>query len=634
MQSVLFPPSSTWRPTPVKDLPSWKAAKRIAIDCETRDPDLKKLGPGSGRRKDSYIVGVGFAIEDGPSFYLPYRHEGGDNLHEDQVLKYLRDQAANFEGVIVGANLSYDLDFLSSDRVTFPNATWFRDVQIADPLISELHTSYTLEAIAKRFGYSGKDESMLREAASMYGLDPKSGMWRLPARYVGGYGEQDVRLPLKILRTQEREIDAQDLWKIYDLESNLLPVLVKIRRRGVRVDFDRLARIEAWSLGEENKALAQIKNDSGITLSSDNVWNATALAEVLTAIGVKVKKTAKGQPNVDHVLLEGLTHPVGKAITHARKMNKLRTTFAESVRRHSVNGRIHCTFNQLKRSSDEGKLEGAGPGRMSCSHPNLQQQPSRDAFAATWRAIYLPEEGHLWAACDYSQQEPRMAIHYACLSRTLIGDVAHKAALVARDKYRSDPKTDNHQMMADMAGIKRKVAKAIYLGLSYGMGGAKLCHSLGLPTIWIEQDGKKVERAGDEGKHLLDTFDAKVPFIKRLSKACEAKAKSNGYITTLLGRRCRFPTTKKGEYDWVYTAFNKLIQGSSADQCKAAMIALDKAGVTMLIQVHDEVGLSVNNKEEADRAAEIMRDCVPLELPSRVDVEIGQSWGQSMDPNV
>lgn len=657
LQSPLFTTAqSNWTPPDLSSLPSWAGAKRIAIDCETKDPNLKQLGPGA-RDPEAYITGISFAIEDGPGAYLPMRHAGGDNLPVEAVLAYIQDQARNFEGTVVGANLPYDLDFLASEEVEFKRAKWFRDVQIADPLINELHDSYSLQNIAKRWGFEGKDESVLRAAAADYNIDPKKDMWVLPARFVGAYGEEDTRLPLAILRRQEREIEDQDLWGVYDLESRLLPVLVKLRRRGVRIDTAHLDRVERWALDQEAQQLAEVHRLTGHRINVGEVWAADRIAPALESIGVRVPRGApsktqpQGKPSIDKFLLGKIDHPVARALERARKVSKL-NQFGGSVRAHMVNGRIHCTFNQLRKQKDDEEegTAGAAYGRLSCEHPNLQQQPARDDFAPMWRAIYLPEEGQLWASNDYSQQEPRMAVHYACLSRGIIGDWAWRAAIAARDAYRNDPNTDNHQMMADMANIKRKQAKEIYLGLSYGMGGAKMCRALGLPTMMAvrgprgrlidartpegerlaAEGARRFEAAGPEGQALLDTFDSKVPFIKRMAKACETRAKAVGYITTLSGRRCRFPTDEHGNFDWTHKGLNRLIQGASADQTKQAMIALDDAGLDMMIQVHDEIAFSVEDQKEAHRAAEIMKTCTPLELPSKVDVEIGRSWGHSM----
>ena len=653
MQPPLFTTvSSDWVAPDLSTLPSWEGAKRVAIDCETRDPDLRKLGPGAGRRPNSYITGISFAIEDGPGGYLPIRHECGGNLPLEGVLAYLRDQARTFSGDIVGANLQYDLDFLAGDGIEFERVRYFRDIQIADPLINELHDSYSMQAIAERWGFPGKDEALLRAAAVDYGIDPKKDMWMLPAKFVGKYAEEDTRLPLNIIRRQEREIDEQDLWGVYNLESKLLPILTGLRRRGVRIDCDRLDMIERWALEKETEALAQVRSITGHRIAVGDVWKPEVMAPAIEHIGVKLNKTSQGKPNIDKELLGSIDHPVADLLERARKVNKLRTTFASSVRDHMVNGRLHGTFNQLRRQKDNESdgTAGAAYGRLSSEHPNLQQQPARDEFAMMWRAIYLPEEGELWASNDYSQQEPRMAVHYACLAKDLIGHQAWLSAIEARDKYRNDPNTDNHQMMADMAGIKRKAAKEIYLGLSYGMGGAKMCRKLGLPTMMavrgprfqlfdvnspegqrlVAEGARRFEAAGPEGQALLDTFDHKVPFIKKLAKACEARAKAVGYITTLSGRRCRFPKDKDGNYDWTHKGLNRLIQGSSADQTKMAMVACAEAGLDIIIQVHDEIAFSVHDMKEAAEAAYIMRTCTPLELPSKVDVEIGQSWGHSM----
>lgn len=654
IQQPLFATAAPgWKPTPVSALPSWAGAKRIAVDTECCADGLRKLGPGAGWRANNYVVGVSFAIEDGPAFYLPFRHEGGDNLPEDHVLAYLRDQCAAYSGDLAGANIPFDLDYLAADGVTFPKVRWFRDVQIADPLVCELHDRYSLQAIAERHGLEGKNETGLRGAARDYHVDPKKDMWKLPGRFVAEYAIEDARLPLLLLRRIERQIDEQELWGVYDLESKLLPILSHLRRKGIRIHQDRLAMVDAWALAQETAALATVHRECGVRIAVGDVWKAEVVARALAAIGMKVGKTSNGKSNVDKAALGSVKHPVTQALDWARRVNKLRTTFVESVRAHmGTDGRLHTTYNQLKREkeSEEDQTRGAAYGRLSSANPNLQQQPARDEFGPMWRSIYLPEEGCQWASCDYSQQEPRMAVHYASISRSAIGDEAWEASLIARDKYRNDPSTDNHQMMADMAGIKRKDAKEIFLGLAYGMGGAKMCAKLKLPTRMVvrgargrvfdadsqegkraaEDGGKRYLAAGEEGQRLLDTFDEKVPFIKKMAKACEARAKKVGCIRTISGRRCHFPVDKDGNVDWAHKAFNRLIQGSSADQTKRALVDCFEAGLDILAQVHDEIAFSVESPEESARAAEIMRTGTPLELPSKVDTETGESWGHSM----
>ncbi len=661
MQLPLWEPASAWKPPRISDLPSWDGAKRVGFDCETRDPDLKQLGCGA-LRDNSFLSGFSFSLEDGGDYYVPLRHQGGDNVEDtEQALCYLRDQAKHFDGDLVGAHLPYDLAYMGTESVAFPKAT-MRDVQVADPLINELHFAYSLKAIAERWNLPGKDDELMREAAQHYGVDMKGGMWRLPARFVGPYAEQDSRLPLQILRKQERMLEEQGLWKIWDLESAVLPVLMRMRQRGVRVSQDRLEEISRWSLEQEAEALAKVHHVTGVKIEVGDVWKAEPLAEAIAYLGIPVPKTAGGSPSITAEWLEGIDHEVADAIVWARKTNKLRTTFVQSVRTHMINGRIHATFNQMRRTTDEregGDTKGAAYGRLSCESPNMQQQPARDEFAKMWRSIYLPEEGTTWASCDYSQQEPRWLVHFAELEEL------PKAALAAQ-KYRDDPKTDSHDMMTRLihgAAVdtwdpkvykkKRFDCKQIFLGKCYGQGGASTAMKIGLSTRWAvfgkrygentyfdtQEEAVKYARlhgtrawrvAGEEAQVILDKFDAELPFVKKLAKACEKVAKKRGYIRTIGGRRCRFPVNDAGEYMWTHKTLNRLIQGSSADQVKTSLVEIDAAGYFLQLQIHDENTGSVESEKQANEMGEIMTNCLPGNIPFLVDVECGSSWGDSM----
>lgn len=667
MQLPLIAPLSSWQPPRIADLPEWRNHKRICIDIETNDPTLRELGPGV--RRNGYISGISFAIENtNHKYYVPLRHAGGDNVEDvNQALNYFSYQAKSFSGEIVGANLNYDLDFLESAGVTFPQIKMFRDVQIAEPLIDELQLSFSLEKICQKYLGIGKSEELLREAALSYKIDPKKDMHLLPARYVGEYAEEDAALPLLILRRQEREIESQDLWNIFNLESKLLPVLLRMRRRGVRVSLDKLTQVEQWSTNQEKQALAIVKRETGIDIPFNSVWQAAALVPALKAIGVDIPITPKTKkPSIDKAFLSSIDHPVAHAIARARRVNKIRTTFCQSIRNHVIGDRIHCTFHQLRSSNDDdedGEGDGARYGRCSSNNPNMQQQPARDPeIGPLWRDIYIPEDGELWCSADFSAQEPRQVVHYA--NKVTLGNVyangksinAQLSALRMQNEYINNPFTDPHQALADIimgrtaTKTERSNAKIIFLGLSYGMGGAKLCRSLGYPTIMAVYDkesgkvvdatselgkviaangGRIYEAAGAEGQALLDKFDESVPFVKALNKICQKAATSKGYIRTDAGRKCRFPKDAAGNVDFTHKALNRLIQGSSADQTKTVMIELDNQGYFMTLQVHDECCFSVKNETEAKKIGEIMENTYKLNVPSRVDVEIGRSWGNA-----
>lgn len=667
IDSMLKP---TWRLPDMASLPDWGSARRVGIDVETRDDHLKDLGIGV--RRGGYVVGFSVTIEDGPSVYLPIRHQLGTNLPEQEVLRYMRDNARRFNGAYVGANLSYDLDYLWQEGIVSngPNVRYL-DVQVADPLIWELHRSYSLKSIAERHGLPGKDEAELERAAKMFGVHPKSGIWRMPPEYVGAYAEQDTKLPLQIMRRLERQIDEQDLQQVWEIESQVLPVLVKLRRRGVRIDIERLARIREWSRLEEAKEVAEIKRLTGIDIGMERAHRADAVLPVLEQAGISTKRIVWERHDdgtesrvekdaLDALLLKTSTHPAMKCILRARKLGKLRNTFAASVERYMVNGRLHCTFNQVVRQAEDGSddTEGARPGRLSCKDPNLQQQPARDEFASEWRSIYIPEEGAEWGCLDYSQQEPRWTTHWATVLQL---EKAEEAA----EEYRTNPKADNHDMMAKLTGLPRKSAKTIYLGLCYGQGGARLCGDLGLPSEYavgyLDKSGQyrmeylpdrragEARRselasegiynargwpcAGPEGRSILEQFDNKAPFIKKLSKIAQKRAEKNGFIKSASGRRLHFEVKGDG-YDKAHKALNRLIQGSAADQTKRAMVIIDREmpDTFVQLQVHDEMDGSFGDRQEMRRMAKIMREAWPdTKVPFRVDVEAGPSWGQIKD---
>lgn len=623
-----FLPQTSWVAPSVSSLPDWGSCKRVGFDIETKDPDLKKLGIGV--RRDGKAIGVSFAFEDGPGFYLPFGHASEGNLDRDQVFDYLRDQSKKFTGVLGGANLPYDLDYMAEDGVIFKNAS-IRDIQIAEPLLNEHRLRYGLDPLAKVYNLSGKDETLLKETAALFQAHPKSELWKLPPKFVGGYAEQDARLPLKILRKQERLLEDQGLWSIYMLECELLPVLIKMRRRGVLVSLKRLDMVTAHLLKMEQELCDAINAKSMVRITPSDLKTTAALAPLIKSLGVELPKTAKtGKDSITKDFLAGLDHPIATMLNEARAFNTMRTNFCgQTYKFLTPQNRVHTTFNQLK--SDKGdndnlskkaKTEGSVGGRLSAKLPSLQNQPIRHpTLGAVWRGIYLPEPGQLWASSDYSQQEPRLSVHYSELLNL-------PGAKAAGDRYRNDPSTDYHQMMADMTGLNRKDAKAVFLAKCYSMGGAKLCRTLGLPVRIKTIYGKKMEVAGVEGQKIIDQFSDRVPFIPKLAKLVEERALNKGIIRTLLGRAIHFPADPVGNFEWTHKALNRLIQGSAADQMKQAMVNLDKAGIKLQLQVHDEVDLSVKNKDHAERVAEIMRTSAPLLVPSKVDLEIGRSWGE------
>jgi len=615
----MFDRPSEW--VPPSSFPDLSSATEIAIDLETCDPNMESMGPG-WPRKDGFIVGYAVAV-DGWRGYYPIAHQGGGNLDERIVNRWMK-KVLELPCDKIMHNAAYDLGWLRASGFTV-NGTIY-DTMLAAPLIDENRFSYALNSLGFDYLKEVKSEQGLKDAASDFGVHAKKELWKLPAMYVGDYAEQDAALTLKLWHHLKALIKKDEVESIFTLETELLPVLIDLTFQGIRFDRSKCEMLIDDFKQKEAEHVKQIKSLSGEKV---DIWAAASIAKAFDKLGIPYPKTTTGLPSFTKTFLDGHPHEIAKLIIEAREFNKTHGTFLEPYLRHSAaDGRIHPHVNQM-RSEDGGTVTG----RLSMNNPNLQQVPARhEIIGPLVRSLFLPEEGQLWAANDFSSQEPRLLVHYATLL-DLPG--AERMA----EAYRNDPNTDFHQMVADMAGIKRKAAKTIGLGLMYGMGKQKLANSLDLPL--------------DEAAELINTFHLKVPFLKgtvnSVMKRIDHPA-SGGSIRTLLGRKCRFPLWEPVEYGinkalpreqaiveygprikraMTYKGLNRLIQGSAADQTKAAMVALNKAGFRLLLQVHDEVAVSVNNKEEALAAAEIMRNAVQLEVPSKVDTEIGPSWGEA-----
>jgi DNA polymerase I-like protein with 3'-5' exonuclease and polymerase domains len=521
-------------------------------------------------------------------------------------------------------NAAYDLGWLRSSGFTV-NGTII-DTMLAAACLDENRMSFSLNALGFDYLKQVKSEQGLKEAAKDFGVHPKKELWKLPAMFVGEYAEGDAELTLKLWQCFKGLLRREEVESIFELETELLPVLVDITLRGVRFDRQKAIDLRNDMTAREKELLKQIRETAKTPV---DIWAAASIARGFDNLSIAYPKTEAGAPSFTKSFLESCDHPIAKCIIEARELNKTYGTFLKPyIDLSSGDGRIHPHVNQLR--SDEG---GTVTGRLSMANPNLQQVPARhEIIGPLVRNLFLPEEGQLWASCDFSSQEPRLLVHYAVLLN-LPGSEKMQAA------YLKDPRTDFHQMVADMAGIKRKAAKTIGLGLMYGMGKKKLAQSL--------------DMSSEEAEALIALFHQNVPFLRSTVDAVMRRIEnpsSGGAIRTLLGRKCRFPlfepvawgVNKALPYEqalieygprikraMTYKGLNRLIQGSAADQTKRAMVKLHNAGFTILLQLHDEIVVSVNNKEEAEEVGRIMRTAVELGVPSVVDVEVGESWGSA-----
>jgi len=615
-QLPLFQPPSEW--TPPEKIPDLSDAKEIAVDLETYDPGIKETGPGWAVDK-GYIAGVAIAVE-GWKGYFPIRHDGGGNFDEN-ILKRQVQKIMNLPCDKVFHNASYDVGWLRWWGVEVKGK--IIDTLIAAPLIDENRFRYSLNELGKDYLKDTKSEGLLYEAAKEWGVDAKGEMYKLPAMYVGPYAEQDADLTLRLWQYFKVELIKQELSSIFDLETRLFPCLLDMKTNGVRVDLQKAEHIKIDLRKQEKEVLHQIKKDTNVDV---DVWAAVSVAKAFDKLGIAYERTPKsGQPKFDKNFLVSHKHPLAKMIVTARETNKARTTFIDTILKHSFKDRIHADIHQMR-----GDTGGTVTGRFSYSNPNLQQIPARNKeIGPLIRSIFVPNKGCKWGSFDYSQQEPRVLVHFAALT----GGGLKGADEVIESYKTQDP--DFHQAVADMAGIDRRTAKTINLGMMYGMGKGKLASELGLDKY--------------ETEDLFAKFHANVPFVKQLMEQATRKAEQTGFLRTLLGRKCRFDSWEprafgihkalplweaEKEYGrdlkraWTYKALNRLIQGSSADMTKKAMVDLYEEGVVSHIQVHDELNCSIESPEQAKLIKEKMENTVELKVPLKVDMEIGPSWGE------
>jgi DNA polymerase I-like protein with 3'-5' exonuclease and polymerase domains len=607
---------------PPRELPDIPEGSVIACDTETKDPELIERGPGWAF-DNGHIVGVALKVNNTPPLYYPLRHRGGNNWHKSELsfFSWLAYQAKRKDLSWCFANANYDIGWLENEGVLFAGA--IHDVQVQAPLLDEYRRSYSLDNLGKDYLGVGKDTSLMDDWAKAYGIKKSkrgANIHMMPSTIIGPYAEQDVEVTWRLHQHFMPMLDNDEVREIYDMEMELLAVLYRMRRRGVAVSLSKAKKLHEKLIIEQEEVSAHLLEITGETISP---WDTEVQIAALRKSGIEEfpLTKVKGDPSLKAGWLESLTdNDVAQSILRLRRVDRQRVTFVERlIFDHHHNGRIHASFSSLR-----GEDGGTVTGRFSCSDPNLQQLPARDEEAArAVRGLFVGDEDKpLWAACDYSSQEPRLAVHFGAA-------IEIESALELAAKYRENPRLDLHQLVADLMEIPRKKAKILNLAQMYGQGAGSLCAALGLPFTedWWAAKKRVVLRPGPEGEELLEKYDELVPFMRELSNEVGKAARRRGYIKTLLGRKCRFPMVA-GERWYLHKAFNKLIQGSAADMTKAAMIAADKAGFRVLVSVHDELGFAVESEDEARECAKVMNSAAELLVPVVCDLEVGPSWGQ------
>lgn len=582
--------------------PDLMESKIISFDIETYDPNLIKKGTGV-YREDGYILGVSIANDQGFSEYYNLCHEGIENDRKVKNLNYLTEVLGNHCPKLA-VNALYDLDWLENGYDIKINGKW-NDIQIAEPLLDEYRKSYSLDALAEKYLGRHKYKTEIDEFCENNKLrgDSRRHLYLMPYELVKKYAIEDVLLPLKIFTLQLEEMKKQNLIELYDMEMRLFPLLLQMRKTGVRINTTLLEEQTA-KIGKE---IEDLKEKIYTNWGEFNHNSSIQIAKVFENLGLECGKTEKGNPSADKKFLAGCRDEIAKDILEIRHKEKVYGTFlTNSFSNMLVGDRIHCTYFPMK--SDK---YGTKSGRFSSATPNLQQIPSdkNDPISRLCRELFISEDGHYWGKIDYSQVEYRLIAHYA---------QGPKSEEVRR-QYNENPDTDYHQLIMDWTNTERKDAKRLNFGMAYAMGVNTCIDMFGWPR--------------EKAQQLIDRYHSVVPFVRFTRNNVGRVAKGRGYIRTILGRRARLSQLMR-ETRKEYTMFNRLIQGSAADIMKKAMVDCYESGIFDTLKphltVHDELDVSIPKTKEGIEAftemKRLMENTVNLRVPLVADAEIGFNW--------
>jgi len=635
----------------------------VAIDIETYDPNLKTKGSGA-IRNDGFICGIAVATENDLA-YFPLRHSDIfiDFKRDEKIWSVLNEKIFQNEKITkVFHNAMYDVCWIRAVTGMKMKGR-IVDTMIAASVIDENRFKYSLDALSKDYLNEEKYKYDLQQKTLEWSggtvKDPMTNMHKLPSSIVKDYAKQDVNLTYKLWKLFDKKIDEvlytkddgeqKTCRQIFELETKLFLCLVDMKFKGVKIDVAKAIQFGRHLKKRRDQIIKAIES---ITTIKVDIWAAASIKKLLDHLHIKdYKVTPKSKmPQLPKDYLRTHNNKCLRMIAKAREYDKAVNTFIDGLLEYVHDGRIHADINQIR--SDSG---GTVTGRFSMSNPNLQQIPAKGYIGGKMRELFVPEDGCKWGSFDYSQQEPRIVVHYA-IKLGLPGTES------LQEEFDRDD-ADFHQIVADMANISRKQAKTINLGLFYGMGKIKLQRELGLDQR--------------QAKELFNEYHGRVPFVRQLSQELIAFAKENRLLFTLYDRFCRFDKWETTNKEWnsetnrfnevplytkeqameafkaemlekfkenkidpnymdyfdryytpafTYKALNRLIQGSAADMTKKAMVDLHEKGIVPHIQIHDELCFSTTD-HESKLIKNIMEQTIPLEVKNKVDFESGPNWG-------
>jgi DNA polymerase I-like protein with 3'-5' exonuclease and polymerase domains len=639
------------------ELPDLRHVGTVALDTETNDEGLRLDRGAAWPWGGGYITGISLAWRaDGDirAIYVPLRHPDSQNFDREQVIRWLQDLIAS-DVRIVTHNALYDWGWLRADfGIAMPPSDRLDDTSALATIVDENRQSYSLEALCKWRGLPGKDETLLEQACVLLGLvtgkrkkkiNAKAHIWQMPAQYVGPYAETDAIRTLQLFESLVPVLDQEGTRDAYRLEIDLLPMVLEMRQRGIRVDVPAAERARETLLQKCNAVLTQIGEQLGTAVGMKEIRGRKWLVATFDRLKIKYPLTEKGNPSFEtgnNKWMRQSTHWLPPLIAEATRLHRYAENFLKTqIIDHVVNGRVHAEINPHRSTaSNDNKSRGARSFRFSYSHPPLQQMPKHDVqLAPLVRVAFLPEEGETWADCDVSQQEFRLIVHYA--QRLKLPRAAE-----AVERYRNDPSTDFHALVATWTDIDRQSAKNSNFARVYGAG--------------LRKFAQMIRKTEAEAREIWDKYERELPFVSQLSKRCEHLAHQHGYTPLYGGARrhwnrwapggrwkkgagpCELDEARRRTRDPAHPwygrqlyraecrlALNALIQGSAAYHTKLWMRACWREGIVPLLQMHDSLSLSVSTPEQATRVAQLGCEAVSLFVPMLVDVKYGPTWGSA-----
>ena len=588
------------------DLNRWveklKQAKLFALDTETDNLDYMAAN----------LVGISFALENGEAAYLPLQLDylgAPKTLEKTTALTLLKPVLENPAIQKVGQNFKYDLTIFARNGIDVQGVAF--DTMLESYVLNSTGR-HNMDDLAKR--YLGHQTITFEEIAGK-GKNQLT-FNQIPLEKAAEYAAEDADVTMKLQQVLWEKLSKEPtLEKLFkEMELPLLGVLSRMERRGVLIDSDALF----LQSNEIANRLSELEEQAYVLAGQPfNLASTKQLQEILfDKLGLPViQKTPKGAPSTNEEVLEELafSHELPKVLVEHRGLSKLKSTYTDKLPQmvNPQTGRVHTSYHQAVTAT----------GRLSSSDPNLQNIPIRNEEGRRIRQAFIAREGFTVVAADYSQIELRIMAHLS-QDQGLIN-----AFTQGKDIHRSTAAEIFGVALDEVTSEQRRNAKAINFGLIYGMSAFGLSRQLGIGRA--------------DAQSYMDLYFKRYPGVQTFMHDIREKAKAQGYVETLFGRRLYLPDINSSNgmrrKAAERVAINAPMQGTAADIIKRAMIQLDQKlqndpDIAMIMQVHDELVFEVRSEKVAFYSELIkthMESAADLVVPLIVDVGQGTNWDEA-----